>query len=183
MFALRRCVLPCHTRRMVCVGCLHDRVYTDASVMKNSSGIGIWCEKRGMCKSLGLKGRVDVNRAELAAVFVALAVLDYKGDVTVCTDSVTSLMLIEGTLRKERYRLLTECINYMVENWDGEVRFELVKGHSGNKGNDKADNLARNAAKSSIKYIDLPDDITSTEVIAYIVLKYRFLLSKAPNCS
>ena len=168
-------------RRDVACRYVCKHVYTDASVMKHRSGVGVYYEEKGVETSLGIKGKIDVNRAELAAMFVALACLDNRDDVMLYTDSVTSLKLLDGTLKNKKYTVLVDCIQYMVNKWDGEVSFELVKGHSGNRGNDKAERLARyGAGNENHPCIDLPDDLCEDNLeISHLVVKNRFNLTRS----
>lgn len=150
-------------------------IYTDASIRYNHIGIGIWSEplkmkSRKICQpkinmSRRLKGLLDVNRAELAAIFCALLYV-YKNprvykNAIICTDSSIALECIKGTVYCEKFSVLVYCIHYLLfKNKKSQIRFKKVKGHSGLKGNDHADSLARIATEkdNSTKYMTLPDN-------------------------
>lgn len=139
-------------------------VYTDASIIKKRAGMGIYSEFHNIERSYALAGlERDINRAELGAIFMALNMIGGIGDVCVYSDSITSLKLIDGRLKLDKYRILQDCVHQMITNWNGQIEFCKVKAHSGNKGNDIADHLARCGAEKqgSVKKLLLPDDIVS----------------------
>lgn len=138
-------------------------VYTDASIINKIAGIGIWSKYYEISNSWSLKGNnlVDINRSELGAILIALIKLNYQGNVHILSDSLTSLKLINGSISIDKFSLITHCIQYMRDNWQGEIKFKKVKGHSGNIGNENADKLAHNGVINHCKNkpLYLPDDI------------------------
>lgn len=140
-------------------------VYTDASIMNKMAGIGIWSNHYEFSNSWSLKGMLDINRAELGAILVALIKLNYEGNVHILSDSLTSLKLINGSLQLDKFSLITHCIHYIKDNWKGILKFKKVKGHSGNIGNENADKLAHDGVMNhhTNKCIYLPDDLYKGE--------------------
>lgn len=138
-------------------------VYTDASIINKVAGIGIWSNHYELNNSWALKNNslIDINRAELGAILIALIKLDYNGDVHILSDSLTSLKLINGSIELEKFSLITRCVQYMRDNWKGIIKFKKVKGHSGNIGNENADKLAHVGVVNhcQTKPLYLPDDI------------------------
>jgi ribonuclease HI len=138
-------------------------IYTDASIVHADTGIGVWSHFYGISDMWRLSGMVDINRAELAALFIAM--LKKKGgDVTFLTDSLTAIKLIQEEIVCDKYSCLVRCIRYLAENWKGHIRFRKVKGHSGNIGNDNADFLARYSINSKANIFTLPDDIAGADI-------------------
>ncbi len=106
------------------------------------------------------------NRMEILACIVALEALKYKCDVTVYSDSKYTVDSIEkgwakrwkmnGWKRNKKEkaknpdlweRLLNLCEKH-------EVKLKWVKGHAGNRENERCDELATEAAKRD----NLPED-------------------------
>ncbi len=139
-----------------------QEIYTDASIRNSKIGLGIWTKTHSM--RMNIVGLKDVNRAEIAAIFCVLLYLYRQGknhDIIIYTDSIVALECIQGSVYCEKFMVLIRCIHHMLDNWNGSVKFQKVKGHSGNKGNDFADLLARESTElKGDKYNQiLPDNI------------------------
>jgi ribonuclease HI len=137
----------------------HHSVYTDASIMRNDIGVGLWNEKHTSHICWRLQGLADINRAELAALFIAMLMHKNEKNLTLLTDSMTSIKLIRQEITCEKYSLLVDCILQLAKSWDGNVKFVKVKGHSGIIGNENADFLARYSINSMADVFKLPDDL------------------------
>lgn len=144
-------------------------IYTDGSRRGDppQGGYGVWFgdgdtrNRAGPLAEFGLQQPVTNQRAELAAVKVALDVLDDEGvarhePITVRTDSKYVInCLTTWVLRWERNNWLTSQgatvlnqdlirpIRKSLARREPHVHFEWVKGHSGVWGNEEADRLAR----------------------------------------
>ena len=158
-------------------------VYTDASVMHRIAGIGIWSEYYKLNNSGSLKGLIDINRAELGAIFIALLKLNYQGNVYILSDSITALQLINGSIDIYKFSLIAKCIQYMRDNWNGSIKFKKVKGHSGNIGNENADRLAHDGVINHYKrkQLYLPDDIFGKGKINSDVFDMKDILHAVKN--
>ena len=93
-----------------------------------------------------ISGKKDINRAELAAIYMGL-LLAGPDVLSVHTDSATALNLLKGSLCIEKYSMLVFAIKSITAvKYNGIVKYNKVKAHSGVRGNDIADALARHAA-------------------------------------
>jgi ribonuclease HI len=113
-------------------------VYTDASIIKDNCGIGIWFPLTDESFQYRIK-LIDINYAELFAIYVALLISTKQ--LTVYTDSLTAINLLCKINYNNKYAdLLLKIHNIMSTR---TVNLIKVKAHSGDKGNDIADSLAR----------------------------------------
>jgi ribonuclease HI len=132
------------------------KVFTDASILCQSMGIGIFSPCLKQADALSLTGLKDINRAELAAIYFAVKHYPIDLPISIYSDSQTAIRMLYGTQRiVSKYEWLYE--NTMLElNKRKEVtEFHKVKGHSGNYGNTVADFLARMGTKS-LHVLDIP---------------------------
>ncbi|KAK3271966.1 hypothetical protein CYMTET_19711 [Cymbomonas tetramitiformis] len=104
-------------------------------------------------------GHLTINRAELLAIHAALRARECStpNAIAICTDSLCSMYQILNMLSRphtmecHRHRDLLEDILSLVEQHNSrgtEVSLRKVKSHTGVKGNDKADEAAKQAAEN-----------------------------------
>ncbi|KAK3265738.1 hypothetical protein CYMTET_25594 [Cymbomonas tetramitiformis] len=104
-------------------------------------------------------GHLTINRAELLAIHAALRARERTtpGEIAICTDSLCSMHQILNMLSRphtmecHRHRDLLEDILSLVEQHNSQgtkVSLRKVKSHTGVKGNDKADEAAKQAAEN-----------------------------------
>ncbi|KAK3262048.1 hypothetical protein CYMTET_29078 [Cymbomonas tetramitiformis] len=104
-------------------------------------------------------GHLTINRAELLAIHAALRARERTtpGEIAICTDSLCSMYQILNMLSRphtmecHRHRDLLEDILSLVEQHNSQgtkVSLRKVKSHTGVKGNDKADEAAKQAAEN-----------------------------------
>ena len=80
------------------------------------------------------------NRAELKAIIRALLWLPPGASATIVSDSQLSVKILSGTWRaKKNLDLIDEARDLMQER---RITFRWVRGHNGNKWNERADTLA-----------------------------------------
>jgi ribonuclease HI len=144
-------------------------IWTDGSCINNgtsaaSCGIGVFYSKdsaRNVSASLPI-GKQTNNRAELCAILYALCTNEGSQNITIFTDSNYSIKCI--TEYRHRWELngwktshgrpveWSSIIKYICILIDsrqakgGTTKFEHIKGHSGQYGNEQADKLAFDAA-------------------------------------
>jgi ribonuclease HI len=140
-------------------------IYTDGACEPNP-GFGGWgvvfCGANNSTKEFcGGEKNTTNNRMEMMAAIAALEMLKRPCCVTLYTDS---RYLIDGATRWMRGWLKNDFKHGTIKNIDLWKRIELlqrthnidwcwVKGHSGNEGNERADELARLGRKHTMRTI------------------------------
>ena len=134
-------------------------MHTDGACRGNPGpgGWGVLMSCRGERKTLqGYEAETTNNRMELTAVIYGLAALKYACDVKLYTDSKYVLQGINGWIanwKKNGWKTASRQTVKNVDLWrrlDAEaarhqIDWQWVKGHSGNPGNEEADQLANQA--------------------------------------
>jgi ribonuclease HI len=144
-------------------------IYTDGACIDNPGigGYGVVLLYRGKRKELAGGFRLTTNnRMEIMAAIVALAALKEKCKATIFSDSrylVDSITLgwverwrTNGWMRNAKDKAINcDLWNQLLELCkEHEVEFRWVKGHAGNRENERCDALSVKAAKQN----DLPAD-------------------------
>jgi len=137
-------------------------IYTDGACRGNpgSGGWGVWF-KRGDTEKELYGGELETtnNRMELMAAIQALEALNQPYSVTLYSDSKYVLQGITEWIVNWKKRGWKTAANKPVKNEDlwrrldaamqkHEIDWLWVKGHSGNPGNEKADQLANQGVDS-----------------------------------
>jgi ribonuclease HI len=144
-------------------------VYTDGGCM-NNPGPGGWAaviiDRTGRRELSGGVRHTTNNRMELMACIMALKALEKGSTISLFTDSQYVANAVEkGWARRWRSRNWMRDKSHRAENPDlwaelldlveeRRVRFHWVRGHAGNRENERCDELARAAAQRR----DLPGD-------------------------
>jgi ribonuclease HI len=124
-------------------------VYTDGSALQNP-GEGGW----GFVAIIdeytefwidGGEDNTTNNRMELNAVIEALLHFPQEQNITICSDSLYVINCATGLWKKTKNLDLWEKYEKALNN--RKLIWKKVKGHSGDKYNDIADELATNQAK------------------------------------
>ena len=122
-------------------------IYTDGACIGNPGpggwGVVILQENDNFFLSGGEKNTTN-NRMEITAVIEGLKNVDSK-DLTVYSDSTYVINTITKGWKKNKNQDLWEILEKLVS--EKNVKWEWVKGHSGNEFNEKADKLAYGEAK------------------------------------
>ncbi|AUZ04552.2 MULTISPECIES: ribonuclease HI [Vitreoscilla] len=134
----------------------HVTMYTDGAC-KGNPGVGGWGVKlqygEHVKELFGGEVETTNNRMEMTAVIAGLKVLKQSCVVTVYTDSKYVLQGMEEWLEGWKARGWKTASKAAVKNVDlwqqlddlvqqHEVSWQWVKGHAGNAGNERADELA-----------------------------------------
>ncbi|XP_029717331.2 uncharacterized protein LOC115260553 [Aedes albopictus] len=123
-------------------------IYTDASNDGERSGIGIYHEARNIRISLRLQHTVCIMSAEIEAIYVALQYIsgsDITGAV-IMTDSKSGCELIQNnSSKRERDQVIDNILELAARSG---TAIQWIPGHTGVKGNEMADQLAKAGTSS-----------------------------------
>lgn len=125
-------------------------IYTDGACSGNPgpAGIGAVLRYKGKCKEISrYLGVATNNIAELEAIKAALqAVKNRDLPVIVFTDSSYALGLLERGWKARENKALVQELRHLVGNFK-QLKFVKVKGHAGDRDNERADQLAVESLK------------------------------------
>lgn len=127
-------------------------IYTDGSCWKNPGGPGGWgfvvvlAGKEIHAEHSDRYPSTTSNRMEMSGILWALQWLRQKGyaDATIFSDSQLALNVTTGKWRAKKNMDLVDALRLAKDGLN--VKFEWVRGHSGNRWNELADALAGTAA-------------------------------------
>ena len=124
-------------------------IYTDGSCLKNPGGEGgvgavIYGEGTKKEYSKGFKAPTTNNQMEIMAAIFALDSLSEPSQVVLHSDST----LVVGTMSRNWKRMKNKGLWELLDKASElhSVEWRWVKGHMGNRGNERCDQLARYAA-------------------------------------
>ncbi|XP_050066012.1 uncharacterized protein LOC126555090 [Aphis gossypii] len=121
------------------------QIYTDAS--KTEMGIGLAIVHLNETKQFKLNIYNTIYTAEYLALYkgvqLALQIQDTKIDI--CSDSLSALANLQSIIPSEPLAIL---ISNLLSKSSKDIQFVWIPGHCNIKGNEKADEAARNAIMS-----------------------------------
>ena len=137
-------------------------IYTDGSFIKRNnnkySGYGIYIPSKNIQLSINIDDHdyKTNNRAELLAIIHAITLFKPTDKINIFTDSNYCIIIFNSVVKKykssvKKYKnidLLDKVYKILEKKYD--VKLYYVKAHSSNSLNDKADELAVNAALKNI---------------------------------
>ena len=124
-------------------------IYTDGSCLANPGGPGGWAAivvENGSTRELvGGDPSTTNNRMEMLAVANGLRAVPDSAIVTVFSDSEYVINTMTRGWKRRKNQDIWEILDDEVARC--QVRWEWIRGHSGNPLNEQADRLARAEAK------------------------------------
>lgn len=137
--------------------------YTDGSLTEQGKvGAGIYCPNSKAKWTLRLNDNATILQAELAAINHAMVLsLKRKSNIVIHTDSLTSLHCLLGDKDRSDKLQVDQILHILavLAQRNQEVTFNWVPSHMGIKGNEMADQLAKEATQKPNIDLSLPQTI------------------------
>ncbi|XP_015260458.1 PREDICTED: uncharacterized protein LOC107104854 [Cyprinodon variegatus] len=122
-----------------------------------------------------LTDHLSIYTAEIMAIMLALYWIEEVKPlrILICSDSSAALTSLKNTLSKCREDIMLENLLslYRVRNLGIDVQFLWIPAHSGIKGNEMADSLAKKGL--TINGVEVKVPISKTEIKSYIRSKIK----------
>ena len=124
--------------------------YTDGSLMRGSSGIGVFTDSPNEELSLPTGNFASIFQCEIYAIIKAAQLIESNCAITsatICSDSQAAIRAILS--HKSNSKLVREC-QILLDKLAKKIQIKLiwVPGHNDIPGNEKADSLAKAGAES-----------------------------------
>ena len=141
------------------------KIYTDGAC-KGNPGVGGWgaiiMQNEKNIELFGGENETTNNRMELMAVIMALKEISSNLELTIYTDSTYVQKGISEWIKNWKVNNWRSSSKKPVKNKDlwieldeavgsRKINWEWVKGHAGNEGNEKADELANQGVVSMMR--------------------------------
>ena len=127
--------------------------YTDGSVNPDTQATGAAVFSNKFTASWRTSNSCSTLQTELAAIKQALtySISNERGPVVIHTDSMSSLQALKQTRLKENINLITSILGLLKQHQlqGRQVTLNWIPSHIGIHGNDKADELAKQAIMST----------------------------------
>lgn len=140
-------------------------VYTDASIINQNVGIGIFIEETKENIAYTISKSISIKCAEIFAVFMAIKFMTAmkKENIIVYTDSKSTCTSLIRTVKENNDKFYEQqIIKLLIENPRCRVTVQWIPAHSGIEGNEMADTIAKQASLNSNAPITIklpPDEL------------------------
>ena len=126
------------------------KIYTDGSCKPNP-GVGgfavvVTYDGDKVMELSGSDESTTNNRMELSAMIIAVRILKEDRDAFIYSDSKYVVNSINRGYKRNKNKDLWELFDEAAAETDCIISYKWVKGHAGNKHNERADELAQQAA-------------------------------------
>ncbi|KAL9657917.1 hypothetical protein ABK040_015972 [Willaertia magna] len=122
--------------------------FTDGSCIKGRAGGGIHIRARRNNRTRIFNRRLELskgtnNKGEVCSVVYVVKILPKNSIVNFYVDSNMAIGIFTNKKYKGKFELINRTFQKIIRHKNIKVRFHKVKSYTGNKGNDKADQLAK----------------------------------------
>ena len=135
------------------LNCNTIHIYTDGACRENPgpAGCGVILIYNSHIKEYSeYIGKATNNIAELTAIKIGLEALKSKNiPIVIYSDSSYSIGVLSQNWKPKKNKMLILKIKDLIHSFDN-IKFVKVKGHSGDKHNERADKIANLAVKQHI---------------------------------
>ena len=116
------------------------KIYTDGSVQEEKGACGVWCEQFSFVARL--PDHSSILTCELYAIFITLRYLPkIQQKALILTDSLSAAKSLNSPHHSKHHLVIQ--IADLIDRLQQEVVIQWIPSHTGIKGNDKADELAK----------------------------------------
>jgi ribonuclease HI len=186
--------LPHPAKRVEIKECIESedftKVYTDGSKKSSAVGSSFCVFTSGVLikkSKFKLYSHCSVFQAELYAIYQSLKYIKSLDitNATIYTDSQTSIKAVKNSSSTSR------LVNHIheelaqINDIDIQIKFVWISSHSGNTGNELADNLAKSAATShqSYSYDLISASFAKSKIMEYNIIQWNQRWSTSQNGS
>ncbi|XP_050563633.1 uncharacterized protein LOC126913011 [Spodoptera frugiperda] len=156
------------------------QIYTDGSKIEGKVGAALtWWEngKESSFRTFGLEPHNTVFQSEMYALFRAVRLVreSNAASVSILSDSRSSLDLLRSPVATHNLALEIKKSVREIRQEGREVRFFWLRAHVGTEGNERADELAKEAAlkKETADYTKVPISYVRGKIRERTILKWQ----------
>lgn len=132
-----------------------QKVYTDASLLNNRVGIGIYIAETEEKFSIRIRQDVSIKTAEIIAIMTAIKLMINLNctNIIVLTDSLSSCVAVKNTLETNNDNYYEQIIIQLASKYPNiNILIQWIPAHVGINGNEQADRLAGEACLGRVDH-------------------------------